>query len=155
MAAPDPGGRARALILLNLLLLAPVSACGPAAAQLDVPDEVSGGPPGQPGAGGNGGRGPGGTGASGGTPGGVPGAGGSGGTGSVPVPTEASLLPVRVRRLSNFEYDRSVAALFATSSAFGKAFAPDFRQSDFTQNAAQQVDSTFATQLQSAAQTVA
>jgi hypothetical protein len=74
---------------------------------------------------------------------------------NVPVPTEASLLPARVRRLSNFEYDRSIAALFATPTAFGKAFAPDFRQGDFTQNAAQQVDSTLATQLQSAAQTVA
>ena len=84
---------------------------------------------------------------------GTPGSVGMGG--AVVVPKDASLLPIRVRRLSNFEYDRSIAVLFQSAAALGKGFASDFRQSDFTQNASQQVDSTYAKQLQSAAGTLA
>jgi len=57
------------------------------------------------------------------------------------------LLPARVRRLSNAEYDNSVAALLGTEQRPGHGFAPDQRQSGFTGNDAQRVDSVLAQQL--------
>jgi hypothetical protein len=68
---------------------------------------------------------------------------------------DASLLPVRVRRLSNFEYDRTMSALFGGATNFTRTFANDFRQSDFTNNASQQIDPTYAGQLDDAAASLA
>lgn len=61
------------------------------------------------------------------------------------------LLPTRVRRLSNAEYERSVAALLGAASAASQRFAPDKRQSGFTNNDAQRVDAVLAQQLYAAA----
>jgi hypothetical protein len=146
--------------LVSLLFAISGPACVPAAAQLDVPEESAAGPrPGtspRPGAGPTRPGEPGGSGGSGG--GGTP-AGGGGGTpaggGAPATPTSASLLPTRVRRLSNFEYDRTLVTLLGVQEGPAKGFADDFRQSDFTQNASQQVDATFATQLQGAARDLA
>lgn len=66
-----------------------------------------------------------------------------------------SLIPARIRRLSNSEYDGTVAALLGTARAPGRAFAPDKRQSGFTVNEAQRVDSVLAMQLYAAAEQLA
>lgn len=96
---------------------------------------------------------------------GGPGAGGSGavgagpsaGTGSAPVDGPASLLPARIRRLSNAEYDASVNKLLGTSQkpASGSDFPPDFRQNGFTVNEAQRVDSVIVQRLAAAADALA
>ncbi|HKU45198.1 MAG TPA: DUF1588 domain-containing protein, partial [Polyangiales bacterium] len=61
------------------------------------------------------------------------------------------LIPARIRRLSNAEYDGTVAALLGTPLRLGRSFAPDKRQSGFTVNEAQRVDSVLAKQLYAAA----
>jgi hypothetical protein len=77
--------------------------------------------------------------------------GGGGGT----VPTGA-LLPARVRRLTNAEYDASVQALLGTSQTpAATSFPPDSRQSGYTVNDAQIVDPVLAKQLSAAAQSLA
>ena len=68
-----------------------------------------------------------------------------------PAAADPALLPVRVRRLSNAEYDATVAALLGTRLTPGRSFAPDKRQSGFTSNAAQRVDVVRAQQLSAAA----
>jgi hypothetical protein len=70
-------------------------------------------------------------------------------------PRTALLIPARVRRLSNTEYDASVAALLGSKLAPGRSFAPDARQAGFTENEAQRVDSVLAKQLFAAAQKLA
>lgn len=99
-----------------------------------------------------------------------PGAGGGGGSsaggalnlaGSVSLPpgTQATaLLPARIRRLSDAEYQASVSALFPTVAAatdVSKDFVPDSRQSGFTLNEAQRVDPVLAGQLAAAATEIA
>lgn len=66
-----------------------------------------------------------------------------------------ALLPARVRRLSNAEFDTSVKALLGVDSKFGASFTPDTRQDGFTRNDAQRVDPVFITQLSEAADKVA
>ena len=64
------------------------------------------------------------------------GAGAGGGvTGTLPDGTPASaLLPARIRRLTNAEYDASVQALTSTSASPARSFAPDSRQDGYTVN---------------------
>ena len=83
---------------------------------------------------------------------------GSGGSQSVPLPMGTdpeALLPTRIRRLSNAEYDASTAALLGTSERLASSFAPDSRQSGYTVNDAQRVDAVLVKQLFSAAETLA
>ncbi len=153
---------------LGFLLL--VSACS---ASIESPDASSNG--GQLGAGsppvaGNTNTGAGGTAgsAAGGTPGagagpvgaggnaGATAAGGGGGVTQEPV-GPVTLLPARIRRLANAEYDSSLHKLLGTSKspASGSDFPPDFRQSGFTSNAAQHVDSIIVRRLADAAEALA
>jgi Protein of unknown function (DUF1588)/Protein of unknown function (DUF1592)/Protein of unknown function (DUF1595)/Protein of unknown function (DUF1587) len=89
--------------------------------------------------------------------------GGGGGTlnlaGGVALPPgtqAAALLPARIRRLADAEYQASVTALVPDAAAGITAdFIPDSRQSGFTLNEAQRVDPVFAGQLASAATTLA
>ena len=64
---------------------------------------------------------------------------------------EQSLLPARVRRLTNAEYVASVRAVFGADVDPGVEFAPDARQAGFTNNDAQRVDPVLAEQFQRAA----
>ena len=63
------------------------------------------------------------------------------------------LLPARIRRLTNAEYDASVQALLGTTQqpSPSSAFPPDSRQGSFTLNDAQRVDPVLAKQLDVAA----
>ena len=114
------------------------------------------------------------TGGSGGTSGGA-GSGGSGtgsggmvsGTGNAPgsggasasggtVGTTNPLLPARIRRLTNSEYDASVRVLLGSPTTMAATFPPDSRQGIFarggyTVNDAQRVDPVLAKQLSEAA----
>ena len=89
--------------------------------------------------------------------------GGGGGTlnlaGGVALPPgtqAATLLPARIRRLADAEYQASVTALVPDAAAGITAdFIPDSRQSGFTLNEAQRVDPVFAGQLAAAATTLA
>lgn len=62
-----------------------------------------------------------------------------------------SLLPARIRRLTNAEYDATVAALLGTSLTPAADFTPDARQHGYTVNEAQRVDPVLARQLDAAA----
>ncbi len=66
-----------------------------------------------------------------------------------------ALLPTRIRRLTNAEYDASVKALTGTSMSPGAEFAPDLRQNGYTVNGDQRVDPVLAKQLFEAAKTIA
>jgi len=82
--------------------------------------------------------------------------GGSASTGGATVASTSPLLPARIRRLTNAEYDASVKALLGTSMTFADSFPPDARQGIFsrggyTLNDAQRVDPVLATQLSDAA----
>jgi hypothetical protein len=66
-------------------------------------------------------------------------------------PTPDRLIPARVRRLSNAEYNGSVRALLGTDLSPGHDFAPDARQAGFTENEAQRVDTVLAMQVSAAA----
>ena len=85
----------------------------------------------------------------------VGGAGGGAGTSGVRPPD--SLLPARVRRLANAEYDASVQALLSTrkSPASEPDFPPDLRRDGFTVNAAQRVDAVIVERLADAADALA
>jgi hypothetical protein len=79
------------------------------------------------------------------------GTGGSGGAGGT-VGLTSPLLPARIRRLTNAEYDASARALLGTSMTMAATFPPDARQGIFsrggyTLNDAQRVDPVFAKQL--------
>jgi hypothetical protein len=96
---------------------------------------------------------------SGGTDAGGSASGGSAATGGgVPLPpgTEhPSLLPARIRRMTNAEYAASVKALLGADLPSGVAFPPDSRQDGFTRNDAQRVDPVFAIELNRTATEVA
>lgn len=72
--------------------------------------------------------------------------------GSSPV---GDLLPARIRRLSNAEFDASVSALLGFDSQLAASFTPDTRQDFFTRNDAQRVDPVYMTQLDAAAEQLA
>lgn len=66
--------------------------------------------------------------------------------------TAAALLPARIRRLADAEYEASVTALVPeVGPGISVDFIPDSRQSGFTLNEAQRVDPVFAGQLAAAA----
>ena len=64
----------------------------------------------------------------------------------------SALLPARVRRLTNAEFDESVTRLLGVESRYGASFTPDTRQGGFTRNDAQRIDPVFIAQLSEAAQ---
>lgn len=99
----------------------------------------------------------GGPGASGGQGNGAGGALNLGGGVSLPPGTQAAaLLPARIRRLADAEYQASVAQLVPGAAAgITDDFIPDARQSGFTLNEAQRVDPVFAGQLATAASKLA
>lgn len=73
-------------------------------------------------------------------------------SGMLPDGSDASaVLPARIRRLTNAEYDASVKALIGTSLTPGADFPPDTRQHGFTLNEAQRVDPVLARKLDGAA----
>jgi hypothetical protein len=92
---------------------------------------------------------------------GAAGSGGSTNGGSAGAASSSPLLPARIRRLTNAEYDRSVQALLGTSMAPSVQFSfpPDARQGPtnspagpaFTVNDAQRVDPVLADKLDTAA----
>jgi hypothetical protein len=59
------------------------------------------------------------------------------GHGAVSPGTPSALLPARVRRLTNVEYERSVSELLATRVELANELPPDLRQDGYTRNAAQ------------------
>jgi hypothetical protein len=79
------------------------------------------------------------------------------GSAMLPSGTEpAALLPARIRRLTDAEYQASVSALLgAATDNVAADFVPDSRQSGFTVNEAQRVDPVFARQLAQAAESLA
>src|SRR6185312_9228631 len=81
--------------------------------------------------------------AAGGAAGTGPGASGQAGPGA-PV---GELLPARIRRLTNREFDASVNALLGIDAHLAASFTPDTRQDFFTRNDAQRVDPVYMTQL--------
>ena len=91
---------------------------------------------------------------------GAKGSGGSmnlGGGATLPPGTDATaLLPARIRRLTDAEYQASVSVLVGDGAKDVSAdFVPDSRQSGFTVNEAQRVDPVFARQLAGAAELLA
>jgi Protein of unknown function (DUF1592)/Protein of unknown function (DUF1588)/Protein of unknown function (DUF1595)/Protein of unknown function (DUF1587) len=88
-------------------------------------------------------------------PGGGGGAGASSGSGGT-VGITSPLIPARIRRLTNGEYDASIRALLGTSLTMAATFPPDSRQGifsrgGFTLNDAQRVDPVLAKQLSDSA----
>ncbi|MGK3982929.1 DUF1592 domain-containing protein [Sorangium sp. So ce136] len=84
--------------------------------------------------------------------------GGDGGGGGVTLPdgTESvSLLPARIRRLTNAEYAASARALTRTATDPSGSFTPDSRQDGYTVNDAQRVDPVLAKQLAASAEALA
>jgi hypothetical protein len=79
------------------------------------------------------------------------------GAGGAPVRPPSSLIPARVRRLANAEYDGSVQALLGTAQkpASDPDFPPDLRRDGFTVNAAQRVDAVIVERLADAADVLA
>lgn len=76
--------------------------------------------------------------------------------GKLPDGTPAmALLPARIRRLTNAEYDASVKSLTGTALTPGQSFAPDLRQDGYTLNEAQRVDPLLAKQLFAGAEAIA
>ncbi len=67
----------------------------------------------------------------------------------------SALLPARIRRLSNAEYENSARALVGNSDPVTADFAPDTRQSGYTVNDAQRVDSVLVKQISGAASKLA
>jgi hypothetical protein len=75
-----------------------------------------------------------------------------------PAPTAhppAALLPARVRRLTNVEYERTVSELVAAPEHIADLLPPDVRKEGFTINADQAVPSAWAARLDSLAREVA
>ncbi|MES1177449.1 MAG: DUF1588 domain-containing protein [Myxococcales bacterium] len=65
------------------------------------------------------------------------------------------LLPARIRRLSNSEYESSVKAVVGNSDPVATGFSPDTRQNGYTVNDAQRVDNVLIKQIAGAATTLA
>jgi uncharacterized protein DUF1592/uncharacterized protein DUF1588/uncharacterized protein DUF1595/uncharacterized protein DUF1587 len=81
---------------------------------------------------------------------------GIGGNG-VPMRPPSTLIPTRVRRLANAEYDGSLQALLNTElrPASAADFPPDLRRDGFTVNASQRVDAVMIERLADAADALA
>jgi Protein of unknown function (DUF1592)/Protein of unknown function (DUF1588)/Protein of unknown function (DUF1587) len=65
------------------------------------------------------------------------------------------LLPARVRRLSSFEYERTVHALFGVDQPIASRLPPDVRKDGYTVNGDQGMPATWAAQLGTVARDVA
>src|SRR6478609_280047 len=65
------------------------------------------------------------------------------------------LLPARIRRLTNAEYENSARAVVGNTTAVTTDFAPDARQGGFTVNDEQRVDSVLVKQISAAASKLA
>jgi len=65
------------------------------------------------------------------------------------------LLPARIRRLTNAEYENSARAVVGNTDPVTTDFAPDARQSGYTVNDEQRVDSVLVKQISSAASKLA
>jgi hypothetical protein len=65
------------------------------------------------------------------------------------------LLPSRVRRLSSFEYERTVRALLGAPQPIAARLPPDVRKAGYTVNAEQGIPATWAAQLGAVARDVA
>lgn len=63
--------------------------------------------------------------------------------------SSAKLLPTRLRRLSNWELERSVSAFTGMPASLRDELPPDVRQEGYTRNAAQDVSATWATRYAS------
>jgi hypothetical protein len=74
---------------------------------------------------------------------------------SVPPGKVAQLLPSRVRRLSRFEYERTVHALLGIETPVAARLPPDVRKDGYTVNGDQGMPATWAAQLASVARDVA
>ena len=61
------------------------------------------------------------------------------------------LLPARIRRLTNVEYENSAHAVVGSNEPIAADFAPDTRQFGYTLNDAQRVDSVLVKQISAAA----
>lgn len=68
---------------------------------------------------------------------------------------ELALLPARIRRLTNSEYNATVKVLLGTNEAPASDFPPDSRQHGFTVNEAQRVNPVLARALDAAARALA
>ncbi len=79
----------------------------------------------------------------------------NGGAGGGAAASTSPYLPARIRRLSNAELESSAHALVGNTDPVTTNFAPDTRQSGFTVNDAQRVDSVLVKQISSAATTLA
>jgi hypothetical protein len=79
------------------------------------------------------------------------GLGSGGGVALPPGQDPAALLPTRIRRLTNAEYENSVEDVVGNTAPVDTDFVPDARQSGFTLNDAQRVDSVLIKQLSGAA----
>jgi hypothetical protein len=66
----------------------------------------------------------------------------------------SQLLPARLRRLSNAEYERAASELLGEAVSVQGKLPPDIRQEGFTLNAAQPVPAAHATRLASLAQEI-
>lgn len=81
---------------------------------------------------------------------------GSGGGVALPPNTEpAALLPTRIRRLTNAEYEASAKDVVGNATPVATDFVPDTRQGGFTLNDGQIVDSVLIKQLSGAATALA
>lgn len=65
----------------------------------------------------------------------------------VALPADAQLIPARLRRLSNAEYERAASDLLGEPVAVQRRLPPDVRQEGFTLNATQPVPAAHATRL--------
>src|SRR4051794_25431031 len=83
------------------------------------------------------------------------GSGSDGGAGSLAGAStgdpSSPLLPARIRRLSNAEYENSARAVVGNTEPVTADFAPDTRQSGYTVNDEQRVDSVLVKQISNAA----
>jgi len=87
------------------------------------------------------------------------GSGADGGAGSLAGSStgdpSSPLLPARIRRLTNAEFENSARAVVGNSEPVATGFTPDSRQSGYTVNDEQRVDSVLVKQLSAAATTLA
>jgi len=87
------------------------------------------------------------------------GSGSDGGAGSLAGAStgdaSSPLLPARIRRLTNAEYENSARAVVGNSEAVTTDFAPDSRQGGYTVNDEQRVDSVLVKQISAAASKLA
>ncbi|MEO6602694.1 MAG: DUF1588 domain-containing protein, partial [Polyangiaceae bacterium] len=86
---------------------------------------------------------------------GATGAGGTAGSVAAAGVSTSPLLPARIRRLSNAEFENSVKAVVGNSDPVTTGFSPDSRQGGYTVNDAQRVDNVLIKQIAGAASTLA